>query len=284
VKKLFNQTPKVFRNSELIFNNELADFVESLGYKGVITNGAEHVLGWRSPNYVYRPIDTSKVSLLLKNFRLSEDIEYRFSDKSWDNWPLTPKKYASWVTKANGNGDVVNLFMNYEVMGEMNRKGSGIFKFMKAFPLEVLKHKDNDFKTPSEVVKTFKPVADLDIDDPVSSDNLSGMSSWLGNNMQHAAINRLYLLEEEIKATNDPKLIEDWRRMQTSNHFHSMSTAAHANNGNSSSVYHDSPYDSFINYMNIMNDLSLRLKTKNSESNAKIDFPLIEQALVRSDN
>ena len=162
IKQLFNYTPKVFRNTELIYNNELAEFIAKMGYKGILAEGADHILGWRSPNFIYKP-KTAKIALLLKNYKLSDDIAFRFSEKSWKEFPLTADKYSQWINEVNGNGSTVNLFMDYETFGEHQWSSTGIFDFLKRLPEDILKHPDNNFMTPSDLIKNYKPVAAIDM-------------------------------------------------------------------------------------------------------------------------
>ncbi len=251
IQNLFGMRPTVFRNSELVFNNELAAYAESMGYKGIVSNGTPQALGWRSPNYVYNPTSTKSIKLLLKNVGMSEDIEHRFSDESWNEWPMTSRKMAGWLGDAEG--EVVNLFMDYEALGEHHKKDSGIFTFMKQLPDEILKN--HVWATPGEIVESVKSAGELDVHLPISGNNLEGIRALLGNNLQHAAINRIYQLEKGVKASNDPELIDHWRKMQSTDHFHYMATGISKNHSP-----HGSPYDSFIAYMNIVNDLQLRLK------------------------
>jgi len=261
VKKLFGVKPKVFRNTELIYNNELAKYIEDMGYKGILAEGADHVLGWKSPNFIYRPKTTSKIKLLLKNYKLSDDIAFRFSNKGWNEHPLTVEKYTNWLNKINGDGNCVNLFMDYETFGEHQWEDTGIFNFMRHLPGELKKHPDNDFKTPSELVDSYEPVGELDIHHLMSwADVERDLSAWLGNKMQHSAIHKLYEIEKNIKFTNDAKLLEDWRKLQTSDNFYYMCTKWF-NDGDVHKYFnpYDSPHDSFIAFMNILNDLKIRL-------------------------
>jgi len=272
IEQLFGVKPQVFRNTELIYNNELAKRVEDMGYKAILAEGADHILQWRSPNFVYRPKTTENIRLLLKNYRLSDDVAFRFSQRTWNEWPLTAPKYASWVNNINGNGQVVNLFMDYETFGEHQWAETGIFKFLKHLPNELLKHPDNDFKTPSEVARDYKPVAELDIHNPISwADVERDLSAWLGNKMQQSAVSKLYELENEVKATQDKDLIEDWRKLQTSDHFYYMCTKWF-NDGDVHKYFnpYDSPYDAFITFMNIIHDLKHRINLKKEvDQNAK---------------
>jgi len=262
MRELFDYRPKTFRNTELIYKNELAHDIEVMGYKAILAEGADHILGWRSPNYVYQAKTTKYMKLLLKNYRLSDDIAFRFSSRDWAEWPLTAPKYAEWLSALNGNGQTVNLFMDYETFGEHQWEDTGIFKFLEKLPQEILKHKDNDFKTPSEVAESYRPVGELDIHNAVSwADIERDLSAWLGNKMQHSAINKLYEMEQEIKKTKDKQLITDWRKLQTSDHFYYMCTKWFAD-GDVHKYFnpYNSPYDGFIIFMNVLEDLKSRME------------------------
>ncbi|MFH1637179.1 MAG: glycoside hydrolase family 57 protein [Candidatus Woesearchaeota archaeon] len=259
LKELFNYTPQVFRNTELTYNNELALFVEKMGYKGILAEGADHVLGWRSPNYVYNPVNSKGISLLLKNYKLADDIAFRFSNKGWKEWPLTAEKYASWVNSAEGV--TVNLFMDYETFGEHQWEDTGIFNFMDKLPEELIK-RNIGFMTPSETIKRYKPIAELDIPHIVSWADLErDLSAWLGNRMQRFAFEKVYKLKQSILKSKDRELIGVWRKLQTSDHFYYMCTKWFAD-GDVHKYFnpYESPYDSFIYYMNALNDLENRTK------------------------
>ncbi len=266
IKELFNQEPRVFRNTELIFNNSLARYVENLGYKGVLAEGADHVLGWRSPNFVYSPVSTSKIKALLKNYKLSDDIAFRFGNKGWSEFPLTVDKYVSWINSINGNGHVVNLFMDYETFGEHQWADTGIFEFLEHLPDAVLSHPDNDFKTVGEVVDSYEPVGNIDVHNFVSWADLErDLSAWLGNPIQDNAAKALYALEDAVKKTNDSKLLDDWRKLTTSDHFYYMCTKWF-NDGDVHKYFnpYDSPYEAFISFMNVINDIIIRIRSVNS--------------------
>lgn len=259
IKELFGVTPTVFRNTELIFNNELARYVEEMGYKGILAEGADRVLGWRSPNFVYKSVHADSIKVLLKNFRLSDDIAFRFSEKSWKDWPLTVPKFAQWVNAVNGNGNVINLFMDYETFGEHQWADTGIFEFLKALPGEILKHPDNDFKTPSEVIDSYNDVGRIDVHSFMSwADVERDLSAWLGNPMQHSSIDFAYALKNKIMKTKDVKLLDAWRKLQTSDHFYYMCTKWFAD-GDVHKYFnpYDSPYEAFISYMNALHDLNI---------------------------
>jgi len=262
IGETFGLRPRVFRNTELIYNNDLAHFVQGLGYIGICAEGADHILGYRSPNYVYRPIGAERIGLLLKNYRLSDDIAFRFSDRHWAEWPLRAEKFAQWVDQVNGNGFVVNLFMDYETFGEHQWADSGIFDFMYHLPEHVLKCPDNNFMTLSRAVQTYTPAGELDVPHMVSwADMERDLSAWLGNAMQSNALHELYRLEEAVKASGDLQLLHDWRRLQTSDHFYYMCTKWFAD-GDVHKYFnpYESPYDSYINFMNCLDNVRSRLR------------------------
>ena len=261
INYFFGQRPRVFRNTELIYNNELAALIESMGcFDAIITEGADHILGYRSPNFVYQPTGCNNLKLLLKNYSLSDDIAFRFSNRDWPQWPLTADKFARWVSNVNGNGNIVNLFMDYETFGEHQWEDTGIFDFMRHLPEEVLKHPDNDFKTPSEVIKSYSSADTVDVPHIISwADTERDLSAWLGNAMQSNAIHELYRIEKKIKNTKDDKIIGDWRKLQASDHFYYMCTKYFAD-GDVHKYFnpYDSPYDSYINFMNVLDHLQKR--------------------------
>jgi alpha-amylase len=261
INRLFGQTPRVFRNTELIYNNELACLISSMGrFDAIITEGADHILGTRSPNFLYQPKSCDNVKLLLKNYALSDDIAFRFSNRSWPEWPLTAEKFAGWISRINGNGNVVNLFMDYETFGEHQWEDTGIFNFVRHLPEKILQHPDNNFKTPSEVAQSFPTVDIVDVPHIISwADTERDLSAWLGNAMQSSAIHELYRLERNVKSTNDEKIIGDWRKLQASDHFYYMCTKYFAD-GDVHKYFnpYDSPYDSYINFMNVLDNLQSR--------------------------
>jgi len=262
---LFAQVPTVFRNTELIYNNELASFIENLGYKGILAEGADHILGWRSPNYMYRAKCTNNLKLLCKNYKLSDDIAFRFSNKGWKSWPLTADKYANWIGPVQG--ETINLFMDYETFGEHQWEDTGIFDFLRHLPGALAK-KGIHFHKPSEIIQA--PAKDvLDYHLPVSwADMERDLSAWLSNEMQHSSIKRLYELKSSVLNSGDSELIEKWRKLTTSDHFYYM-CVKYFNDGDVHKYFspYDSPYDSFINFMNVLNDLMLRVRGVNDHSN-----------------
>lgn len=274
IKEHFNHEPRVFRNTELIYSNELGNFIESMGYKGILAEGADHVLGWRSPNFAYKVLGSKNMRLLLKNYRLSDDIAFRFSEKSWKEFPLTTEKFSQWVNAVNGNGNLINLFMDYETFGEHQWAQTGIFRFLKSLPGDILRHPDNDFVTVSEAIDRYSPVSELDVHNPVSwADVERDLSAWLGNSMQHEALKGLYQIERKIKESNDPGLLRQWRNLTTSDHFYYMCTKWFAD-GDVHKYFnpYDSPYEGFISFINVLNDINNRLKA-NSHINGKVYNP-----------
>lgn len=269
IESLFNQRPRVFRNTELIYNNELAMLVEKIGgFDAILAEGADYILGYRSPNYVYRPQNSKSMKLLLKNYRLSDDIAFRFSNRYWSEWPLRAEKFASWINAVNGNGFVVNLFMDYETFGEHQWDHTGIFHFLERLPEEILKHPDNDFKTPSEAASAYDAADVIDVPDITSwADTERDLSAWLGNPMQENALAELYRLEERVHQTNDESIMADWRKLQISDHFYYMCTKYFAD-GDVHKYFnpYDSPYDSYINFMNALDNLSSRCSTSVKET------------------
>jgi alpha-amylase len=260
IKELFGVTPKVLRNTELSYNNDLAYWADEAGYNGIITEGWDKVLGWRSPNFMYRPAYTKNIRLLLKNYKLSDDIAFRFSNRSWEEWPLTADKYVHWLSALPADQELVNLFMDYETFGEHQWEDHGIFDFMRHFPAEFIKH-GGQFRTLSGAIKHFEPVDTIDSPHTITwADTERDLTAWLGNAMQTESVQAIYSLEKDILATKDPALIEDWRRLQTSDHFYYMCTKWF-NDGDVHAYFspYESPYEAFMYYSNAYKDLKLRL-------------------------
>ena len=259
--ELFGVKPTAFRNTELIYNNHLAQVVESMGYRAILAEGADHVLGWRSPCFAYRPKGCSSIALLLKNYRLSDDIAFRFSNHDWPGFPLTADKFASWAHAINGSGEVITLFMDYETFGEHQWEETGIFQFMSALPGAILSNPDFSFVTPSEAARDLTPVAELDVPHFMSwADQERDLTAWLGNDLQKDAIESLYALEGKVTQAAASELSKTWRRLQTSDHFYYMCTKYFAD-GDVHRYFnpYNNPYDAYINYMNALSDFELRL-------------------------
>lgn len=269
VKKMFGYTPVTFRNTELIYSDKIGEMVARMGYTTVLTEGAKHILGWKSPNYVYTNAQNPKLKLLLKNFRLSDDIAFRFSDKSWGEWPLTAEKYAGWLSDAVKDGDVINLFMDYETLGEHQSAATGIFNFISSLPEQILGTSVFEFLTPREVVAKHQPVAPLHVPFAISwADEERDLTAWLGNELQMEAFEELYKTRQKLKELNDAGLNDDYKCLQASDHFYYMCTKLFADG-----IVHqyftpyDSPYEAFINYMNVVSDFIARVDEKAAEGN-----------------
>ncbi len=261
VKELFNFSPQVFRNTELIFSNEVARAVGEMGYQAVLGEGVERVLGWRSPNFIYSSLNVPQVKLLLRNYKLSDDISFRFSSRDWETWPLTADKFALWINQLNGSGELVNLFMDYETFGEHQWEETGILEFLKDFPFKVLKHPDNNFQTVSDVVKLYKAKDELDFPSLTTwADTERDLSAWLGNRMQQVALEKIYSLSDQIRKSQNKEFLEEWRKLQTSDHFYYMCTKWFSD-GDVHKYFspYESPYDAFIIFMNIFNDLQMKI-------------------------
>ncbi len=257
----FGETPTTFRNTELIYNNDLAGVIESMGYRTILAEGADKVLGWRSPNYVYRPENTKTLKLLLKNYKLSDDVAFRFSDRQWSEHPLTAEKFAHWLHTAGNTGDVINLFMDYETFGEHQWRDTGIFDFIRALPGQVLKYPGFSFKTPAEVSESIPVRAKLDVPDFISwADVERDLSAWMGNNMQKDALEYIFSLKEKVRKSGDPEMVSTWRSLQTSDHFYYMCTKWFSD-GDVHKYFnpYGSPYDAYANYINVVKDLELSL-------------------------
>lgn len=259
IHALFNHTSTTFRNTELIYNNEVAEAAHQLGFSAVLAEGADHVLGYKSPNYVYRAPGLP-IRVLLKNYKLSDDIAFRFSNRAWVEWPLTPEKYLGWINRESSPGSVINLFMDYETFGEHQWADTGILDFLARMPDELLRAESHSFKTPSELAAQREPEEEFNCPYLISwADTERDLSAWLGNAMQSNALQELYALEDPVKAKGDERLLSDWRRLQTADHFYYMCTKYFAD-GEVHRYFnpYESPYDSYINFMNVLDNLAAR--------------------------
>ena len=263
VRQLFGVTPTAFRNTELAYNNDLGDWAESAGYRVVLTEGWDPVLGWRSPNYVYRPPYAKRTRILAKNYRLSDDIAFRFSNKAWPEHPLTADKYLSWLEAASDE-PVRNLFMDYETFGEHQWEDTGIFEFMKETTRRWL-DSGHDFKTVTEAAVSNDVSDTLDMPYTVTwADTERDMTAWTGNRMQQEALRMIYELEDAVLKTSDEQLIDDWRALQTSDHFYYMCTKWFSD-GDVHAYFspYESPYDAFLFFMNSLRDIRWRISEHN---------------------
>lgn len=277
IEALFGQRPKVFRNTELIYSDDIACQIADMGFKGCITEGAKHILGWKSPNYLYNSAAAPKLKLLLKNYKVSDDISFRFSNYEWSEYPLTADKFIGWIANTPESEQIVNLFMNYETLGELQPRETGIFEFMKALP-RFAEEKGIGFATPTEIISKVKPVDSLSMPYPISwADEERDTSAWLGNVLQNEAFEKLYSVAERVRLCDDRRLKQDWNYLQTSDHFYYMCTK-HFNDGAVHSHYspYETPYEAFTNYMNILSDFIVRVEAQypaeieNEELNALI--------------
>lgn len=275
IQALFGVKPKVLRNTELIYCDDLAPQIAHMGYKGVITEGARHILGWKSPNYVYSSASAPKLKMLLKNSKLSDDIAFRFSNPEWESYPLTADKYINWIAETPADEQIVNLFLNLETFGEMQPRETGIFQFLEALP-RFAAEKGIDFWTPSEAVAKLKPVDSLSVLHPISwADEARDTSAWLGNKLQNEAFQKLYSVAERVRLCDDRRLKQDWNYLQASDHFFYMSTK-HLADGAVHSHFspYETPFQAFTNYMNVLADFIVRveeqypLSIENEELNA----------------
>ena len=259
VEQLFGQTPKVFRNTELIYSDSIGKQVYQLGFKTMLTEGARHIMGWKSPDYVYSCAEQPKLKLLLRNYSLSDDIAFRFSNKSWKDWPLTAEKYLSWLKQSEG--EIINLFMDYETFGEHQRASTGILDFMRYLPGVVLEDGSFEFLTPAQVARKHKAIAPLQVQDPVSwADEARDVTAWLGNELQQEAYNKLYGQAEKLAHVGDPILWNEFGHLQESDHLYYMCTKFFSD-GEVHKYFnpYPSPYEAFINYMNVLSDFIIRI-------------------------
>ncbi|MBR6541029.1 MAG: glycoside hydrolase family 57 protein [Bacteroidales bacterium] len=272
IKKHFGVKPTAFRNTELIYSDAIGAAVADMGYNVMLTEGAKHILGWKSPNFIYTNSINPKLKLLLKNFNLSDDIAFRFSDKGSADWPLTSDKYAGWLQQAANDSEIVNLFMDYETFGEHQSEATGIFEFVKALPAAVMANTNLKFCTPSEAAAKHQPVAPLHVPEAISwADEERDTSAWLGNELQNEAFTKLYALEKDVMASKDAHLIADYRKLQESDHFYYMCTKFFSDGAVHKYFNpYETPYEAFINYMNVLSDFVLRVeKTVKKASKAK---------------
>lgn len=264
IEQLFGQKPKVFRNTELIYSDELGDLIYRMGFETIMTEGAKHILGWKSPNYIYCNALNPRQKVLMRNYRFSDDLSFRFSNPAWNEYPLTADKFAGWMTSTPENEDVINIFINYDTFGEVQPKRSGIFDFLNALPGAVLKTGKLAFVTPSEAAKNFQPISAMHVLHPIScADEERDLSAWLGNELQKEAFNNLYALKDQIKNCQNEVLLKDWNYLQANNHLYYMCTKFFSD-GEVHKYYnpYTSPYEAFINYMNVLSDFTIRLNNE----------------------
>jgi len=287
MKEFLGVEPTSFRNTELIYSDEIGAWAADMGFKSILTEGAKHVLGWKSPNFLYCNTINPRLKVLLRNFVLSDDIAFRFSNRGWAEWPLTADKYAIWINKLAPKSELLNIFIDYETFGEHNWRETGIFDFLNFLPGAILKKTPFRFMTPSEVADTLQPISAISIPYPISwADEERDITAWQGNELQVAALEKLYSLTRKVNKCEDPQIKKDWEYLQSSDHFYYMATkffsdgAVHAYFNP-----YESPYDAFINYMNILSDFELRLKkwfpdTAEQDQIFKLDSIIIEKDMI----
>ncbi len=274
-EELLGQKPKAFRNTELLYSDAIGEMVADMGYNVMLVEGAKHILGWKSPNYLYCNNINPKLKLLLRNFQLSDDITFRFSNKDWSEWPLTAEKFAKWLNAVDPKQEVVNIFIDYQTFGEHQKADTGILEFLKALPEIVLKYTNFEFHTPSEVAKLLQPVSSINVKDAISwADEERDLTAWWGNELQKEALAKLYSYEKKVSSITDESILKDWEYLQSSDHFYYMSTKWFSD-GDVHKYFnpYSSPYDAFINYMNVLADFMIRVDEK---SENKVVVPKTE--------
>ncbi|MDO9512316.1 MAG: FliG C-terminal domain-containing protein [Bacteroidales bacterium] len=281
IERLFGYKTKAFRNTELIFSDDIGQMVSDMGFDTILAEGAKHVLGWKSPNYVYHSSQTPRLKVLLRNFRLSDDIAFRFSNQSWADWPLDADKFIHWLEVTDPDQKVINLFMDYETIGEHQWAETGIFDFIRSLINEIILHKDFQMNTPSQVTKLYQSAGGIQVPYPNSwADEERDITAWLGNELQDNASGKLYQLAECMKNCTDEDLQNDWLRLQTSDHFYYMCTKWFSD-GEVHKYFNPyaSPYEAFINYMNVLSDFELRCKSLGRIENESIESAMDSNVL-----
>ena len=272
IEDTFGQVPVVFRNTELIYSDYIGELVSQMGFKAILSEGAKQVLGWKSSNYLYCNAVEPRLKVLLKNFSLSDDIALRFSNQAWDSWPLTADKFKSWLDGVPANEEVVNLFMNYEVFGGVHSQESGILSFLGSLPQVVLSDKDYAFTTPSKAASSLQPVSAIHVPNATSwVDEERDVTAWLGNEMQNEAVDKLYNLVPLVEKCTDQSLLKDWQYLQSSDHFYYMGTKFFSNGARAYANPYQTPYEAFINYMNVLTDFAQRLRQSVPSANVEVE-------------
>jgi alpha-amylase len=272
---------KVFCNSNMIYSNSIGAAIEKMGFQGALIEGARHILGWKSPNYMYCSATNPRLKLLLRNYKLSDDIRFNFSSTSWSEYPLTAEKFVHWLELLDPKEEMVNISLDYSTFGDKQLDSTGIFDFLQYLPKIAIKKKFS-FVTPSELLK-YQPIAPISIHYPISwTDEERDLTAWNGNELQQEAFNKLYSLTERVKQTPDPKIKVDWKYLQSGDHFRFMGTKFYSTGRRTPYNPYDSPYDAFINYMNVLSDFALRLQ-KIDTPQKKVDVQTLELELIEKD-
>lgn len=285
IESLFGMRPKVFRNTEMIYSDYIGETVYNMGFKAMLTEGARHILGWKSPNFLYCNAINPRLKILMRNYKLSDDIAFRFSNKAWAEYPLTAEKYVDWLEKQDSKEEVINLFMDYETFGEHQKKTTGIFDFLGALPDAIVRSNQLNFGTPSEIADDLQPVAAVHVNHPISwADEERDLSAWLGNELQNEAFNKLYSLIDRMKECDNPDLKKDWDYLQISDHFYYMCTKFFSD-GEVHMYFnpYESPYEAFINYMNVLSDFKLRLEAHIPQNEVDQQISALKKMLAEKD-
>jgi alpha-amylase len=285
IESLFGMRPKVFRNTEMIYSDYIGETVYNMGFKAMLTEGARHILGWKSPNFLYCNAINPRLKILMRNYKLSDDIAFRFSNKAWSEYPLTAEKYVDWLEKQGEKEEVINLFMDYETFGEHQKKSTGIFGFLETLPDVIVKSKQLNFGTPSEIADTLQPVSAVHVNHPISwADEERDLSAWLGNELQNEAFNKLYSLNDRMKECDNAELKKDWDYLQISDHFYYMCTKFFSD-GEVHMYFnpYESPYEAFINYMNVLSDFKLRLDAYVPQDEVDQQISALKKILAEKD-
>ncbi|MHA7111727.1 glycoside hydrolase family 57 protein [Sunxiuqinia elliptica] len=280
IQHYFGQRPTVFRNTEMVYSDDIGVAAAEMGFQAVLTEGAKHILGWKSPNFLYCNAVNPRLKVLMRNYKLSDDMAFRFSNQAWNEYPLTPQKLVGWMN-GDSNEEIFNLFMDYETFGEHQSEKTGIFRFLEELPDAVFKQKDFVFATPSEIIEEFQPVSAVSVPHAISwADEERDLTAWLGNEMQQEAFDKLYELTDRMAKVDDPALNKDWNFLQVSDHFYYMSTKFFSD-GEVHNYFnpYESPYEAFINYMNVLSDFKLRLNTFVPESELEVRLAELNKVL-----
>lgn len=284
LKTYFDYSPITFRNTEMIYSDQIADMVDDMGYDTMLTEGAKHILGWKSPNFLYCHASNPRLKVLLRNFKLSDDIAFRFSNENWNEWPLTAEKYITWLKALPKKEEIINLFLDYETFGEHQNTETGIFDFMKSFINNVANSKDLEFVLPGEASEKLQPVSGVHVEHPISwADEERDITAWLGNELQKDAFDKIYSLEKQVRNTGNDNLLKVWRNLQTSDHFYYMSTKWFSD-GDVHKYFnpYGNPYEAYINYMNVLSDFSIRLKETSVPENKTINLTNKQQKIKKT--
>jgi alpha-amylase len=286
IEILFNQKTRVFRNTEMIYSDAIGAQVYRMGFKGMFTEGARHVLGWKSPNFVYINAQNPRLKILMRNYKLSDDLSFRFSNTNWSEYPLTADKFISWMNRLDPKEEVINLLLNYLTLGMRQPRDSGIFEFMEHWVTQAGSSENFKFATPSEVLNELQPMSVLSVPHPISwADEERDLTSWLGNDLQKEAFEKLYALSRRMHNCANEELSKDWNYLQDGDHFYGMSTRffSHGEDKNNTHTF-GSPYEAFINYMNVLSDFKIRINTITPENQVEHQVAALHKLIDEKEN